>query len=261
MSNELINKVELPDYLIEVAKAGGPTGLEDMRGYLTPPRLKTMQPMRKGPFKSFPEGAVLVTPTNEIVCGKDGFFALTVLFTYDQFCAHNPYSRPEGMPLIRESSFDYNSELAAKCRNFISEPFPENEAEEIKYCTHINALVVIHGVPSLQNIPVMLNQYMGEWKSGRRMLDLLNNRTSNGTPIYAHNLMAKETTHKSGSNEWEGLDFSNPTADVDVGRFVTAEQFAIYKELHEQCRKDKERFVIKHDDDAEPVDAVTSDTL
>jgi hypothetical protein len=219
--------------------------------------------MRKGPFKAFPEGAVLVTPTNELVCGKDGFFAITVLFAYDQFCVHNPYDRPEGTPFIREQTFDFNSEIAQKCRNFVTEASPDDPTKEIKYVTHINALIVIHGIEALRNIPIMLTQSSGEAKSGRRMLDLLAARTSDGTPIYAHNLMVKEATHKSGSNEWEGLDFSNPTADVDVGRFVTAEQFPVFKKLHEQCKADKAKFVINFDDEREESVAATetSDTL
>jgi len=263
MSNELIEKQQLPDYLIEVAKAGGPTGLEAMRSYLTPPRLKIMQPMRKDPFKSFPEGAVVVTPTNEIVCGKDGFFAVTVLYTYDEFCVHNPYKRPEGMPFIRERTFDFHSEIAQKCRNFVSEPMPEDDTKEIKYMTHINALVAIHGIDALKNIPVMLVQSGGEAKSGRKMLDLLAVKTSNGTPIYVHNLMCQEATHKpaKGGDTWEGLNWTNPTADVDVGRFVTAEQFPVFKKLYEQCEADKAKFVVNFDDEIEPVDTVTSDTL
>lgn len=263
MSDELITiNNQLPAFLVEAVKTGGSTGLEEMREFLTPPRLKITQAMSKGEFKQFPVGTVLVTPTNEVVCGPQGYFAFTVLYAYSQFCVHNPYKRPEGMSLIRESTFDYNSEIAAKCRNFVSEPFPEDPSLEIKYATHINALIVVHGIPTLANVPVMLSQYMGEWKAGRRMLDLLNARTSDGTPIYAHNLMAHEATHKSGSNEWEGLDISNPTADVDVGRFVTAEQFAVYKQLHEQCKADKERFTIKYDDEVESeAVAVDSDTL
>lgn len=267
MSTELTTKVnsELPSYLANYAKSGGSTGLEEMRGFLTPPRLKVMQAMRKGEFKEkFQEGMVAVTPTNELVCGPDGFFGFTVLYTYSHFCVHNPYKRPEGMSLIRATTFDYNSEIAQKCLNFVSEPMPEDPSLEIKYATHINALIIIHGNPALANTPVMLSQYIGEWKSGRRMLDLLNARTQDGTPIYVHNLMAHQTLHKGNGNEWQGLDISNPTADVDCGRFVpNAELVEQYAKLHEQCKADKEKFSVKYDDEsvADPVDTVDGDTL
>lgn len=268
MSTDMINKEQsqLPSYLIDLAKAGGQTGLEEMTQFLTPPRLKIMQPMKGDGFDQFPVGTVIVTPTNEVVCDLDGVFGLTVLYTYSQFCVHNPYNRPKDMFLIREATFDFNSEIAQKCLAFTREPMPENPQEELIYATHINALIIVHGVPAIANTPIMLSQYIGEWKSGRRMLDLLKARTQDGTPIYCHNLMAKSSIRTREKNKWYGLDFSNPTGDVDCGRFVPSiELVQAYGKMHEECKANKERFTVKYDEDEAVVAGndgeVKSDTL
>ena len=266
MSEELITTEQLPQYLIDAIRPDGETGLEEMRSFLTPPMLKVVQAKRTDAYKPFAEGSVIVTPTNEIVCAKEGYFPFTVLYTYSQYCVHNSFARPEGLFTIRESTFDFNSEIAQKCRDFVTEPMPEDPTNPkmwIKYATHINALIVIHGIPALENIPVIFSQYLGAWKSGRRMLDLLNARTGlSHTPIYCHNLMAHQVNLKSKENDWEGLDISNPTADVDVGKYVTAEQLVKYKELHDMLKADRDRLVVNYEDEV-PQDngAVESDTL
>jgi len=258
-NKELINS-QLPTHLIPYIDKGGPTGLEEMSEFLTPPRLKIAQANRKGEFKAFEEGTILITPTNEVACGPNGFFAFTVVYAYPQFCVHNPFKRPEGMPWIRESTLDADSELAQKCVQFVSETMPEDNDQKIRYATHFNFLIIIHGIPTFANIPVIMSLFIGEAKSGKRLNDLIKARVSGeykGTKIYMHNIMAHQSLHRNPGNEWQGLDFSNPTADVDCGRFVpTAEFVEAYAKLHEQCKVDKERFVIKYDDDE-----VTSDTL
>lgn len=266
MSTDLTNlpakDSQLPAHLATYAKTGA-TGLEEMRNILTPPRLKVMQPMKGENFNDFAVGTALITPTNQVVCELDEYFGLTVLFAYQEFCVHNPHDRPEGLPMIRANSFDFNSEIAKKCQAFLSEPMPEDPTKEIKYATHINALIIVHGVPDFENTPIMLSQYIGEFKAGRRMLDLLASRTQDGSPIYIHNLMAKPTLRQKEKKRWYGLDFSNPTADVDCGKYVPTTEFAeAYAKLHERCKADKERFTIKYeDDDAPPKEGVTSDTL
>lgn len=263
MSTELTvpKDEQLPAHLIEYAKRGSPTGMEGADTFLTPPRLKIMQAGREGEFKNFPEGAVIVTPTNEVVCGPKGFFAFTVLYRYEQFCVHNPFDRPDDMTLIREATFDFDSEVASKCLNFVSEPFPENPTLQIRYVTHYNSLIIVHGIPALARTPVLLSQFIGSAKSGRRLLDLLKVRTSDGTPIYVHNVMAKQT-ELPGKKTYQGLEISNPTADVDCGRWVMdLAEVAAYEALHEKCKAERDRFIVTYDDEPTAADAVTSDTL
>ena len=255
----------LPQHLIDAAQVGGETGMESMSEYLTPPRVKIMQPSRKEPFKSeFEEGVVISTPSNTVLCDVDGHFAYTVIYTYDQFCVHNPWERPDDMPYIRESTLDKKSVIAQKCRNYVSEPCPEVAGEEIKYMTHINALIMVHGMKdtSIQGVPLMLSQYSGEAKSGRQMLDLLHTRCQNGTPIYAHRLMAHQVPRKKGRNEWQGLDHSNPGPDVPFGPFIEdAVEFAHYKELYLKAKGlvESGKIVVDYEDETTP--EVTSDTL
>lgn len=260
----------IPQHLIDAAQEGGETGLEQMREYLTPPRIKVMQPSRKEPFKSqFEEGVVISTPSNTVICGPDGHFAYTVIFTYDQFCVHNPWERPDDMPYIRESTLDKKSVIAQKCRNYISEPCPEVNGEEIRYMTHINAFILVHGVPELEGVPILLSQYSGEAKSGAHMLDTLNTRCQNGMKIYDHRLMAHQVPRKKGKNEWQGLDHANPGPDVPFGPFIEDPlQTARYKELHKQAKElvDSGRIVVDYDEEGAPAEEsevvpVNSDTL
>jgi len=264
MSTDLSTRVdERPSFLIADAQKGEATGMEGASAFLTPPRLKIMQANRKGDFKDFPEACAIVTPTNEIACEPQGFFAFTVLFRYQEFCVHNPYKRPEGLPYIRESTRDFNSEIAQKCRNFVTEPFPQpGDWKPIVYATHYNFVIAIHGVPALLNKPVLWSCYIGSGKAGRHTLDLLASRTSDDSKIYGHILMAQIVMDKKGQDEWWTYRVSNPTADVDVGKYVTDEaQYRLYAKTHEQCAKDYLQYKPEDEDDVEVTEEVTSDTL
>jgi len=263
MSDELITTEQLPQYLIDRAKQGNATGMEGAQDFLTPPRLKICQASRKGEFLDYPEGTVLVTPTNDIVCGPEGYFAFTVLYRYEQFCVHNPYNRPDDMPLIRESTFDMDSDIAKRARDFDNNtaPFPEDPKEVIKYCVHYNSVIVIHGVPGLENRPIMQSLFIGEAKSGRKILDLLNARCASGLEVYCHNLMAHQVKRPKGKNTWQGIDISNPTADVDVGKYCSEAQIEMYSKLHEKYKADRDRLVVDYEDEVPQESEVISDTL
>ena len=254
----------LPSHLIDAVRAGVETGMEGMEKYLTPPRLKVCQSNRKEQYKTFPEGSVLVVPQNEVVCILGEFFIFTPIYTFDNFCVHNPWALRDKLNMIRELSHDPDGEIGRKCRAFTTEPCPEDPKEDIKYATHINTLIYIHGVPALRNTPVVLSQFLGEWKSGKKMLNLLAARTANGTPIYAHKLMGRVILRKEKGNEWYGLDVSNPSADYDGTPWVEDPKlFDEFAKLREQTKANRTRLVVDYSDEAAgpSVDEVTSDTI
>lgn len=255
----------LPQHLIDAMQSKEDTGLEGMEQYLSPPRLKVCQPSRKEEFKGFDEGTVLVIPSKEVVCVEGEFFIYTPIYTFDQFCVHNPWKTRETLPMIRESTYDPESEIAQKSRNFIREACPEMPSEEIRYVTHINTFIYIHHVPALENTPVLWSQFMGEWRAGRRMLDLLAARCSNGTPIYGCKLMGTVNLRRDKGNEWYGIDSTNPSADYDGKPWVEdAQLFEQLKELRQTLKANKERFNLNYDDESpesKETEEVTSDTL
>lgn len=260
----------LPAHLIAAVQAGVETGMEDMQQFLTPPRLKVCQSNRKEQYKQFPEASVLVTPQNEIVCLLGEFFIFTPIYVFDTYCIHNPWNLRETLKLnwIRETSGDPDGEIARKARKFTTEPCPEDPKEKITYAVHINTVMYIHHVESLRHTPVTFSQFIGEAKSGRRMLDLFQARTSNGTPLYAHKFMARvnPTPRKSKGNEWYGIDVTNPSADYDGTPWVDDPKlFEDLGKLREKMKANRDNIIdyTKDDDDlgGESVDTVTSDTL
>jgi hypothetical protein len=256
----------LPAHLQAAVQAGVETGMEGMQQYLTPPRLKVCQSNRKEQYKVFPEKTVLVVPQNDVICPPDGFFIFTPIYTFDMFCVHNPWALRETLNMIRESSHDPDSEIGRKCRTFTTEPCPEDPKEEIKYATHINTLIYIHGVEALRHTPVILSQFLGEWTAGRQMMNLLNARTANGTPIYAHKLMGRVNLRKKKGNEWYGVDVTNPSADYDGTPWVEdAKLFDEFAKLREQTKANREKIKVDFsDEDAGSnggADTVTKDTL
>lgn len=261
MSNDLIETGSLPQHLIDAQQENDGRGLEDMEQYLSPPRLKVVQEKKEEAYKPFNDCDVLVTNTKQVICKKGEFFVFTPIFMFDEFCVHNPYALKQ-LQMIRERTFDPDSEVAQKCRNLVSEPCPEDPSKEIRYATHLNFLIAIHDVPELVGIPVLATFFLGEFRTGSNLLALIRARCSGGTPLYAWKFQATPTDHKGGGFEWYGLDISNPSADYDGKPFVEdAAQFEQFKKLHEEARADKER--IRADYDDRTVDSVSepSDTL
>ena len=266
MSNELVNQnAQLPAHLMESVNKEN-TGLEDVNQYISPPRLKIVQDKRSDEkYKQFSGGDIVVIPQLEKICDKDGFFIFTPLFIYDEFCIHNPYALRARLPMIRDRTLDPKSEIAEKARRMVTEDCPEDSEHQIKYVTHLNFLVAIHDVSSLKGIEVALSFSLGEFKTATALMGSLRMRCNNGTPIYAHKFQATPGEHKSGSNEWWGLDITNPTADYEGSPWVEdAEMFEHFKSLHENYKANRDLIKTDYTDDSqtEPSNEVTnSDTL
>jgi hypothetical protein len=260
----------LPAHLQNAISHKESTGLEEMGNYIVPPRLKIIQDKKDDKYESFASGDVIVVPQLEKLCSKGEPFQFTVLYTFDEFCVHNPYQLRASLPMIRERTIDPKSDLAEKARNMITEPCPENLEHEIKYVTHLNFLIAVHGIESLKGIELLVSFHLGEFKTGQGLLNLLRMRSNGGIPIYGHVLSAHSAKHSGGGFNWMGLDISNPSAEyIDAGgsQYVTDEDlYNSFEAAHNEAKANKSRIQADYGDadavaDAANVDAPESDTL
>ena len=264
MSTELTT--QLPEHLQRAIanKGNQASGLEEMANYIVPPRLKVVQDKKDDErFEDVPSGTVVVIPQMLRLCGKGESFRFTPIYAWDEFTIHNPYQMRSTLPFIRERTVDPKSEIADRARNREEFPCPESEAHFCKYVTHLNFLLAIHDVPDLAGIEVLISFHTGEFKTGQHLLNLLRMRTNTGVPMYGVVLEATPGKHTSGTNNWMGLDISNPTADYEPGPWVTdGALYGRFEAAHELAKQNKARIQADHED--APQDAATapeSDTL
>jgi len=269
--NEIATK--LPSHLANYSKGGDfQTGLEEMGNYIVPPRIKVIQDKHDDEvFQNMPSGDVIILPTLSKICSKDEGFHFTPIFTWDEFCLHNPYNRPKGVPFIRERTVDPKHEIAAKSRDRVEEVYPEDEKlDKMKYVTHLNFLIAIHDVEEMKGVEVLVSFFIGEFRTGSAFLNLLRMRTNGGIPIYGHIFEARPARHTNNKgNNWIGLDISNPTADYfDEGgsQYVTDENlFNSFAALHREAKVNKDRiqasFEEESGENSRSDEAPESDTL
>ena len=249
----------LPQHLIEAMQNKQPTGLEEMAGYIVPPRLKVVQEKKDDErIQNCATGEVIVLPQILTVAKPGASFFFTPIYTWDEFCVHNPYRFKE-LPMIRERSIDSKSELADKARNQVREQCPESDdpTKQIKYVTHLNYLMAIHGIPELHGISVLASFFLGEFSTGQGLLNLIKLRTMRRVPMWGHVFEARVGQHKdkTGGFKWMGLNISNPTADADISAFATTNAMILdesyYKALeaaHEEAKANKERIQANYED-------------
>jgi len=270
--NELIEQT--PAHLLAAMQEDTGTGMEDMGNYIVPPRLKVIQDKKvlEG-IQGCVTGQVVIMPQVSTLCMPDGSFFFTVLYMWDEFCIHNPY-KIKTLQMIRERTLDPKSEIATKAQLLTREPCPEapnDDDAKLKYVTHLNFLLAVHGIPELEGIEILYSAFLGEFKTGKNLVNLLRTRTTRGVPIYGHILEAAPGVHspKSGGDDWYGLNITNPTAGSDISSFATLqnevkdpELFGEFKAAHKRAKENKERFQAVYEDIAVEEETQTvGDTL
>ena len=241
MSNELANLNQnaglpaVPDYL----KVADDHSLDDVKQYVRPPRLKTIQATSDQALKdTFGVGSTILVPDNilimepsrdekgNVTTGNTTPFLFTPIFFFNEFCLWNPIQMKGKLPAIRDRSFDPNSEVAVRARNFKDRlmPCPEETKYNCVFCEHMNFIVHVHG----QKEQCVWSFSRGEFKAGTNFAALLKMR---GTPMYAGIFAANLAGRHNDKGDWYGLDISNPS---EGSPYVGEEVFQLYQKLYKE---------------------------
>ena len=269
MSGELVQLATntglpaVPDYLKNVE---GDKSLDSIKQYVRPPRVKVVQAMTDEKIKElFGVGDVVLLPDNigilkaardergNVLVGQTIPFVFTPLFFFTEFCLWNPLEMKGKLPAIRERTFDHNSKIAIRARDFHNRkmPCPEDPAHDCIFCEHLNFIIKIQG----HDEPAILTFSRGEFKAGQNFAALIKMR---GVPLYANIFAANLAHRKNDKGNWYGLDISNPNLD-DTSPYVGEELFKQYQQFFEKYMKDFEEKLIEvnYEDDVIDVPSVS----
>jgi hypothetical protein len=254
MSSLIPKNDNLPTFMQAVE-----TGAEDMGQFIVPPRIKIVQPVSRGEYKEkfAPGDAVLIPqmikvtglildeknrPTNE----SDGV-VFTPLFFFPEYCLWNPLESKGTLPMIRESSFDPQSHLAAMARDPSRRemPCPEMPDKKMRCVEHLNFVILIHA-EGLNMLPAVMSFSRAEHRSGSNFIALMKMRMA---PIYGCKFVFRTRYRENDRGQWYGIDVENPPEAV--GGFVDEETFAFTKFQYLELKKAHENRILQvnHDDE------------
>jgi hypothetical protein len=241
----------VPEYLQEMQVAGRrPQGLEGLKDYWVPPRLKIVQAMTDAQLKAtFGEGAIIVTPQNTPVSvpseGSPAFTFIPIM-SFTEFMAVNP--RVPNLNFVRERTSDPNHPIAKRARNWKdkdarTESCPEAPSKSIRYCEFLNFLCIVE-VEGLVHSPVLFSFWSSGSADGRKLANLI---LAKNVDMFAQRFEGKATPRSKDGNNWFGLSVSTPT---QAPAFVQSpEEYARYRGMHEQFRKMRESGTIQTEHD------------
>lgn len=226
------------------AQEDGLTGMENLRNFIVPPRVKVIQPLSDSSLKErFSEGDTILVPAkiliSEIIKNENGKstknglpWEFVPIFFFAEFIAWNPRKMKGTLPAIRNRSVDPDSELAAKCRNRETwfEECPENKDMAIRNQEHLNFIIVpISGISA--GTPCLLSFTRSEHKAGTAFASLVDMRKA---PLFACVFQAQVGFRENSEGEWYGIDVTNP--DENGGWVRDEVAYNSFKEHHKNMR-------------------------
>jgi hypothetical protein len=259
-------------------------GIEATKDYISPLRIKTVQALsKKLTDLGFEEGDLVAVPLNimlapvEKVEGRGGkekrgdagkpFFFVPLLF-WAEYCLWNPRETSGTLDMIRERTYDNESELARKAKDpkkrgsMICPEMPQKDGKPLycKYVEHLNFIILLQGMPEheLNSVPLLLSFSSGEHNQGRQLCQLMKLRNA---PICGCRYMGQSRLRERNDNAWFGIDVNNPMADT-VKPFVDdPEEFAVYKAMHLELKEahEQDRLRADYSDDSEEDAAQTTE--
>jgi hypothetical protein len=265
MSNELIaggqdGGAQLPAFMQDDRKMG----VENLREFIIPPRMKVVQPLSGEPFSTlFNKGDVVLVPTmsrvaevmldaNKKPTKSGGPFCFVPVFFFAEWCAWNPITLKGTLPAIRERSLDPKSDVARKSRNADTreERCPESKdpKDVVRYQEHLNFVVVLLGTGETSGIPLVMSFSRGEHRTGANLASLIAMRSA---PIFGCIFEAHAQERSNQKGTWYGLDVTNPSIASGMSGVVTDEkQYAALKRLHLEMKDAhaKNLIIVDHDD-------------
>lgn len=212
---------QLPDFM---RADGQDAGIDNLRDFIIPPRLKTVQKQSDTLLEAgFNPGDLVVMPSRLLFAQmsldrKTGEpFHFVPLFFFAEWCTWNPFELKGTMPAIRERTFDAESPLAKKARDpslrqFVCPEVPEKEGKKL-YCRHVehlNFMVLMADAGSeFSDVPLVLSFARGEYMTGSAFLSLLSMRRAKCYGCVFEGRAAFRPDKGKGS--WYGVDVTNPT--------------------------------------------------
>lgn len=206
-----------------------------MAMYVTSPRLKVMQGIRRGELKTeFEEGDCVAMPMQQLIIPAGGVFHFAPLMFYPEWLCVNPIEL--GGQMIRRRTLEVTDEVAIKARDQDrrSEPHPDVPRKDgkdmfIRYVECLNFVVMILEPENpLFGIGLTLSFARGEHKQGSKLSSLI--RMRKVEEPYACRFEARVGPRKNDKGEWVGLNVDNPRSGEP---WVTTEQFDAFRPLHE----------------------------
>jgi len=258
---------DMPDWM----KGEQVTGTETLGRYIVPPRVKIIQPLTRAPLiEQFDPGAAIIVPQAVLIAdvarADNGrpqrmgtpFFATPVLF-YPEWVAWNPLETRGSLPAVRGRTMDPNSQLAAKARDSAlwAEPCPEMPEKNIRYCEHLNFILVLYGIEAVGMTPVVVSFSRGEHRTGTNFAALIKMRKAS---IFGGVYQFTAGWRENVKGQWFGFDVGNPSAESSVSPWVQDhELFKALEALHNQYSEAYTAGLVQADyddgSDDTPVDA------
>lgn len=193
---------------IQAALAAGDSKVNDsLKGYVSPPRVKTIQPLTKAPLSElFVAGDSCLLPMQQLLAKRGTAFSFVPIFFYPEYISCNPNGVE---PFIRERTLDKSSELAAKCRDpkrreeaVNGDPDPK---KRIKNREVLVFLVAIVGHESLTGVVASMSFSSGEYRTGTNLTSALKMR---GIPMFGTVWNAKAGNRTNSKGAWWGYDIT-----------------------------------------------------
>jgi len=237
---DLVKHEELPSYLVEVTES---SGLEEVKKNLVPSTIRIIQKMSSDALKAkFNEGEAVLLPEGVALASKDVKVEIVPVFLYVEYVAWNPRATRGTEPAIRAKTFDETSDLAKKCMNPDTYKedhpnFPGDAKKQISNNKMLNFMVVIlrEDVPPM---PALLSFSSTGMADGQAWCNLISARThtdKDGKPVQSpifsgrYTMTIKDKQNQEGS--WFGLAIDNAEE-----KYVSAEEFKLFKQLHEDLK-------------------------
>lgn len=225
---------ERPAFLATAEKKG----LAVINKVVTPPAVVIVQAMSDQLIEAgFTPGEVALMPAQEKL---QDTLTVVPLFYYTVYQCLNPREMKD-LRMIREETFDDESELAAKCRQLLDEPCPENDKLFIRYQ---QSLIVVCYVEELQTV-VALRFYRSEYKTGKLFAAKIKARNAS---IFAGRYVLQVGVHKNDKGRWYAWDFK-PTDRP----WVSEEEYAQFEKMHDEIAEAHRTGTLK------PVDVDTTE--
>lgn len=240
----------------EFLRNAEPTGLELVRQYIVPPRLKMVQALSKAPLIDlYKPGTLVAVPAMIPVDEFNGpGFVFTPIFFWPEWIQTNPRELTH-LPFIRDRSLDSASSIAVKSRTPATreEACPEDRSKKLNNIEMLNFMVVITSSSPIGSEPVLLSFSKGEHKAGTTFNSLIKMRKA---PIFGCQFIGRIAKRVNTEGNWFGVDVTNPPADVSpwVADQATFNEFG---RMHTELKEAYESKLLLPDYD-EPAEATTN---
>lgn len=256
----------VPAHIAEAQAEEGREGVDALKRYVRPARVKVCQSNRTGALKSFKEGAVILTPANLLVADvNEPFYFVPILF-FPEYLTINPWALKSTLPFIRERSLDDMGEIAIKSRDKDkrnADICPEDPSGKLtlRHVESLTFLCVIVGTPMV----CAMSFQRGEYRVGAQLASQISMR---GGPIYSMVFEGRvpPEKRKNDQGEWYGIDVMAPTGDDAPSPWVQSpEEFVKLRDMHREYKKilQDQLLVVDHDydddtDNAAPNEAAST---